>query len=170
MSKSQLRPGRLLRRAAVLAAVLPWLGACSTAVLYHESGTPNLHLSTTSTGEFLSFTVVHLDINRVTADCRAEYVGTLNLWAPLPLRPPADAAHLPEDRLSQLVFKFKTHGGNRESLTSYATLLRPRAGHTYEAAVNYNAGLYEVEIREISPNGASARKIEHRSLSECRRS
>jgi hypothetical protein len=56
-----------------------------------------------------------------------------------------------------------------ESLTSYATLLRPRAGHTYEAAVTYDAGLYDVEIREIAPNGAPGRKIEHRSLSECRR-
>jgi hypothetical protein len=85
------------------------------------------------------------------------------------LRPPADAAHLPEERLSELVFRFHTHGGGAESLTSYATLLRPRAGHAYEATVNYDAGFYDVEIREIGPNGAPGRKIEHRSLSECRR-
>jgi hypothetical protein len=48
-------------------------------------------------------------------------------------------------------------------------LLRPRAGHNYEAVVTYDAGLYDVEIREASPNGAAGRKIEHRSLSECDR-
>jgi len=161
--------GRLSRRAVLLVGALPWLAACSTAAQYQDAGPPNLHLSTTSTGAFLSFTVVYLDINRVTADCRAEHVGTLNLWAPLPLRPPADAVHLPEDRLSHLVFKFRTHGGNRESLTSYATLLRPRAGHTYQVAVKYDAGLYDVEIREIGPNGTPGPKVEHRPLSECRR-
>jgi len=161
-------PGRLLR-AALLLAMLPWLAACSTAVLYQDAGAPNLHLSTTSTGQFLTATVVYLDIHRVTTDCRAEYVGSLNLWAPLPLRPPADAVHLPEERLSQLLFKFKTVGGNGSALTSYATLLRPRAGYTYDATVSYNAGLYDAEIREIGPHSAPGRKIEHRSLSECRR-
>ena len=97
------------------------------------------------------------------------YVGSLNLWAPLPLRPPADRAHLPEERLSQPVFKFNTHGGNTESQISYTTLLRPRASHNYGAVVTYDAGLYDVEIREVDPNGAAGRKIEHRSLSECHR-
>jgi hypothetical protein len=62
-----------------------------------------------------------------------------------------------------------THGGNTESQISYTTLLRPRAGHNYEAIVTYDAGFYDVEIREVGPNGATGRKIEHRSLSECHR-
>jgi hypothetical protein len=160
---------RILRRGALMLAMLPWLSACGTAVLYQDAGAPNLHFRATSNGRFLSFTAVHLDIRRVTAECRAEYAGSLNLWAPIPLRPPADAAHLPEERLSELVFRFHTHGGGSESLTSYATLLRPRTGHAYEAMVHYDAGLYDVEIREIGPNGAPGRKIEHRPLSECRR-
>jgi hypothetical protein len=45
--------------------------------------------------------------------------------------------------------------------------MRPRAGQTYEASVNYDAGLYDVEIRETGPNGG--RKIEQRPLSECHR-
>jgi hypothetical protein len=69
-------------------------------------------------------------------------------------------------RLSQLVFTFKTVGANNYSgLTNYSTPLRPRAGHTYAATVTYDAGLYDVEIREIDPRGAPGRKIEHRSLS-----
>jgi len=162
-------PGRLMRRGTAIMAMLPGLAACTTAALYQDAGTPNLHFRATSTGSFLTFTTVHLDIHRVTADCRAEYVGSLNLWAPLPLRPPAEGAHLPEERLSELVFKFNTHGGNTESQISYTTLLRPRAGHNYEAIVTYDAGFYDVEIREVGPNGATGRKIEHRSLSECHR-
>ena len=162
-------PGRLFRNALLL-GVLSWLAACGTAVLYQDSGAPNLHLSTTSNSTFLTATVVYLDIHRVTADCRAEYAGSLKLWAPLALQPPQDAVHLPQERLSQLVFKFKTVGANNYSgLTSYSTLLRPRAGHTYAATVTYDAGLYDVEIREIDPHGGPGRKIEHRSLSECHR-
>jgi hypothetical protein len=155
----------ILNLIAVL-ALLPWLGACSTIVFYNEPGAPNLHFRATSSGRFLSFTAIHLDIHRVTADCRSEYIGSHHVWAPLGQT--TDPVHLPEERLSLLEFKFKTHGGG-ESVTSYKTLLRPRAGRTYEAAVNYDAGLYEVEIRETGPDGGPGHKIEHRSLSECHR-
>jgi hypothetical protein len=97
-------------------------------------------------------------------DCRAEYVGSHNVWAPLGQT--ADPVHLPEERLSLLGFEFHQHG-NIERSTSYKTLMRPRAGQTYEASVNYDAGLYDVEIREIGPNGG--RKIEQRPLSDCHR-
>jgi hypothetical protein len=157
-------------RCASLLSILSLITACGTAVPYQDSGVPNLRLSTTAnSGTFLTATVVYLDIHRVTADCGTEYVGSLNLRAPLALRDPPAAIHLPEERLIELVFKFKTVGGNYSGLTSYATLLRPRAAHTYEATVTYDAGLYDVEIREIDPHGAPGRKIEHRSLSECRR-
>lgn len=155
----------LLLRGALLAALVPCLGACSTIVLYNEPGAPNLHFGATSNGKFLMYTTILLDIHRVTAECRAEYVGSHNVWAPLAQT--TDPVHLPEERLSLLEFKFHSHG-NIESWTSYATLLRPRASHTYAATVTYDAGLYDVEIREIDPHGAPGRKIEHRSLSECR--
>jgi hypothetical protein len=156
---------RGLHRGLLLSALfLPWLGACSTIVFYNEPGAPNLHFRASSNGKFLTFTAIHLDIHRVTADCRAEYVGSHNVWAPLAQT--TDPVHLPEDRLSLL--KFHTHG-NIESWTSYKTLLRPRVGHTYEAAINYDAGLYEVEIRETGPNGGPGRKLGLRSLSDCHR-
>ena len=69
-------------------------------------------------------------------------MGSLNLRAPLASREPPAAIHLPEERLSELVFKFKTVGGNYSALTSYPALLRPRAGHTYEATVTYDAGFH----------------------------
>jgi hypothetical protein len=163
IARSGLHCGLLLP-AVLLAALLPWLGACSTIVFYNEPGAPNLHFRASSTGKFLMYTAIHLDIHRVTADCRAEYVGSHHVWAPLSQT--TGPVHLPEERLSLLEFKFHSHG-NIESWTSYKTLLRPRAGHTYEAAVNYDAGLYDVEIHETGPNGGPGRKIEHRSLSDC---
>jgi hypothetical protein len=132
-------------------------------VLYQNSGTPNLRLNTTSTGRFLTVTAVHLDVHRVAADCSAEFMGSVSLQSP------SAAIHLPEEQSSQLVFKFLTYG-NGERLTTYTTLLRPRTGHSYAATVTYDEGFYDVELREIGPNGAQGRKIEHRSLSDCHRS
>src|SRR5262249_62266770 len=91
----------------------------------------------------------------------AEYVGSHTVWARLAQT--TEPVHLPEERLSLLGFEFHQHG-NIESWTSYKTLMRPRAGQTYEASVNYDAGLYDVEIREAGPNGG--RKIEQRPLSD----
>lgn len=158
--------GRSIVGCAAAVAVLPWLGACGT--LYQEPGPSNLHFRTSSTANLLGFTAVFLDIRRVTADCGAEPVGTVNLWAPLPLRPPAEAVHLPEDQLSELAFRFVTNGGNSRSVTVYETLLRPRAGRVYEATVSYGSDLYDVDIRELGAGGAPGRRIEHRALSDCR--
>jgi hypothetical protein len=153
-----------LLRLGYLVAVVPWLGACSTTVFYDDPGAPNLHFHAMSSGRLLTYTAIQLDIHRVTADCRAEFVGSHHVWTPLGQT--ADPVHLPEERISLLEFKFHQHG-NIELWTSYKTLLRPRAGQTYEVAVNYEAGLYDVEIRETGPNGG--RKIEHWSLSDCHR-
>jgi hypothetical protein len=164
IARRGLRRG--LRRFSYLVALVPWLGACSTTVFYNEPGAPNLRFRAMSIGRFLTYTSIQLDIHHVTADCRAEYVGSHNVWAPLGQT--TDPVHLPEERLSLLAFEFHQHG-NIESWTSYKTLLRPRAGQTYEATVNYDAGLYDVEIRETGPNGGPGRKIEQRSLSDCHR-
>lgn len=157
--------GRGIAAGVAIAAVLPWLGACSTA--YQEPGASNLHFRTSSTANLLGFTTVFLDISHVTADCRAEPVGSVNLWAPLPLRPPAEAVHLPEEQLSKLAFRFVTNGGNSRSVIVYETLLRPRAGRVYEATVSYGSDLYDVDIRETGAGGAPGRRIEHRALSDC---
>lgn len=88
------------------------------------------------------------------------------MWAPLAQT--ADPVHLPEERLSLLEFAFHQHG-NIESWTSYKTLLRPRGSQTYVAAITYDAGLFDVEIREASSGVGPGRKIEQRPLSDCHR-
>jgi hypothetical protein len=157
---------RGLLRFGCLVVLVPWLGACSTTVFYNEPGAPNLRFRATSNGRFLTYTSIQLNIHRVTADCRTEYVGSHNVWTLL--GPASDPVHLPEERLSLLAFEFHQHG-NIEHWSSYKTLLRPRAGQTYEATVNYDAGLYDVEIHETGPNGGPGRKIEQRSLPDCHR-
>src|SRR5215471_16645908 len=128
MSGYELMLGRLVRRAALLLAVLPWLASCGTGVLYQDSGVPNLYISATAnSGQFLAATVVYLDIRRVTPDCNAEYAGSLKLFSPLVFELARTKVHLPEERLSALVFELGTAGSNMSAQTSYSTLLPPRA-------------------------------------------
>jgi hypothetical protein len=162
------RPRRGSLRFGVVVALVPCalmsgLGGCSTIPLYTEPGAPNLRFRATSSDRLFMYTTIDLAIHRVTADCHAELVGSHLVWAPL--RQATEPVHLPQERLSLLEFKFHQHG-NIESWTSYTTLLRPRAGQTYEAAVTHDAGLYVVEIRETGPGG---RRIEHWSLPDCHR-
>ena len=74
------------------------------------------------------------------------------------LRGQADSIHLPAGRLSNLVFKFRTSSlfGQTARTTSYAMLIRPREGYTYEAAVPYNDGLFSIDIVEIARNARRA--------------
>lgn len=153
-------------RVTAAAAVAAGLGACAGTVPYAEPGAPNLQFRAASSGNLLTYTAIDLDIHRVSADCRAEYAGSHALWTPL--GPTTDPVHLPEDRLSLLSFTFHGHGAT-EVWTSYRTLVRPRAGRTYEAAVSYGAGYYQVEIRERGPGGEPGRVLEHRSLADCGR-
>ena len=59
-------------------------------------------------------------------------------------------------------------GGRRGSITR-ETLLRPRAGASYEAKVSYKDDLYDVQIHERPARGAPARELELAPLSACRR-
>ena len=49
----------------------------------------------------------------------------------------------------------------------YETLLKPRAGYTYDVKVSYFDNIYNVTIREIDPRKSSSREIERRSLQAC---
>ena len=80
IARRDLRRGLL--RFGYLVALVPWLGACSTTVFYNDPGAPNLRFRAMSNGRFLTYTSIQLDIHHVTADCRAEYVGSHNVWAP----------------------------------------------------------------------------------------
>lgn len=101
-----------------------------------------------------------LHVHRVLADCATEYRGSVELD-----RPVIELA-LPADTQSYLVVSYDTSsflGGSRS--TNAATLLRPRAGQSYELAVSYRDAIYNLSLREGS---ASGRELPRRDLVTCR--
>ena len=77
-----------------------------------------------------------LEVQRDTPGCHGEVEGEIYL------RGPVDSLYLPVGRPSNLVFKFCTSSlfSQTSATTRYATLIRPREGHTYEASVTYKNG------------------------------
>jgi hypothetical protein len=137
---------------------------CALSIPYTSIGPHNLHIRTT-TGARTPFAATNawLEIQRVMPGCRGEVEGEIFL------RGPADSIHLPAGRMSNLVFKFRTSSlfGQTAGTTSYATLIRPREGYTYEAAVTYSDGLFTIDIVEIAPQRASSRKLPRLDIISC---
>jgi len=90
-----------------------------------------------------------LDIHSVDAQCRAPYIGTVKL------NKPSVTVGIPTDGWSYLKFDFASSSFLRGShQMSKATLLRARAGHSYDAEVTYKDDIYNVVLREKPPRGA----------------
>src|SRR6478736_2672 len=85
-----------------------------------------------------------VDIHRLTADCRTEYEGTVQLN-----RLTIDVG-IPLNKWSQLVFVFASSSflANRSGSITYETLLKPRSGYQYEIKVTYRDDMYNVIVRE----------------------
>jgi hypothetical protein len=104
-----------------------------------------------------------LHIHSVDAQCRTEYLGTLDLDRP------TVAFGIPAERASYLVFNFSSSSLLRGShATSSETLLRPRAGHRYEIVASYRDDIYNLVLRELPAKGA-ARELPLRELASCAR-
>ncbi len=142
------------------------LAGCSGIKTYPDALPKNLNVRTeASSGSAFARMRVAVHIHQVDANCRTEYEGTVQL------NEPSVQIGIPPDRLSYLVFSFSgsTFLGGSSSSISYETLLRPRAGHTYDAKASYADGIYHVEIRESDPRRSAGREIERRGLDECGR-
>ncbi|HZO01713.1 MAG TPA: hypothetical protein VFB93_10970 [Burkholderiales bacterium] len=104
-----------------------------------------------------------LDIHGVDAQCRAPYVGTVKL------NQPSVSVGLPADAWSYLKFDFASSSFLRGShRMTKDTLLRTRAGHSYEIDVTYKDDIYNVVLREKPPRGP-AREIPLRDLASCQK-
>ena len=80
---------------------------------------------------------------------------------------PSVAVGIPADGWSYLKFDFASSSFLRGShQMSKATLLRTRAGHSYEADVTYKEDIYNVVIREKPPRGAT-REVPFLDLASC---
>jgi hypothetical protein len=151
---------------ALLACAVVVAAGCGGAVRYADTGEKNLAISAeTSSGSAFSSVKAVLGVHAVDAQCKLAYEGYVDLDRPLV------QVGVPPGRLSYLVFEFASSsfmGGRRGSITR-ETLLRPRAGASYEVKVSYQDDLYDVQIRETPSRGARAREIELVPLSACRR-
>jgi hypothetical protein len=154
---------RLKPAAGALAAGL-LVAAC--AVPYASLGAPNLTVRT-STGSRTIFaaTNARLEIQRVLPGCKGEAEGQVILGGAV------ESLHVPAGRLSNLVFKFRTSSvwGQWSRETSYTTLIRPRAGFTYEATVSFDNDLFTIDIVEMGAHKGATRKLPRQDLADCQR-
>ena len=140
---------------------------CSSAKPYASTANKNLHLRTFTDASSL-FSSLHaaVDMYRVGLDCRTDYEGTVQLN-----RSTTDVG-IPSNQWVHLVFAFASASfwGNRRSLITYDTLLKPRPGYRYEMTVSYKNDMYNVVIREIQPNRSIGLELERISLPTCQSS
>jgi len=102
-----------------------------------------------------------LHIHRMDAQCKTEYLGSVDLDQP------AVALGIPAGRASYLVFDFSNWSLLRGShAMSQETLLTPRAGYRYEIEASYRNDIYNVVLRELPPKGAP-RELPLRDFSAC---
>ena len=154
----------MIRSSTGLFLAFAFLVGCSGIKAYRDSPVKNLVVrSDVDSGSMFSSMSAGLDVYRVQAGCRTEYEGTVRLDRP------SVAVGLPSDRLSYLVFTFEGSSflGGSSSSASTGTLLKPRAGVRYEAAVSYREDIYDVVIRELDLRKGTSREIPHRELQAC---
>lgn len=139
------------------AAALALAGGCSGLRPYPDHAGPKNLTVKTSTAKVRA----ELDIHGVDAQCRAPYVGTVKLDKP------TVTVGIPTDGWSYLKFDFASSSLLRGShRMTKDTLLRARAGYSYEADVKYRDDIYDVVIRERSPRGA-VREVPLLDLASC---
>jgi hypothetical protein len=142
------------------------LAGCSGLKTYPDAGTKNLIVRTeASSGSMLGRTRVSVHIHEVSAGCRTQYLGTVQLDEP------TVEIGIPVGRPSYLVFNFHSSSflGSTSGSINYETLLNPRAGYIYEAGARYTDGIYHVVIREAGARGKPSREIARRGLADCAR-
>jgi hypothetical protein len=150
--------------ASLLGVVL--LAGCSGIKTYPDASPRNLVVRTeASSGSMLAKSRVSVHIHEVDASCRTEYLGTVQL------NEPTVEIGIPAGRPSLLVFSFYNSSflGGTTGNINYETLLRPRAGYTYDATARYREGIYYVSIRESGARGGPGREVARRGLNNCSR-
>lgn len=151
-------------RLAVMLVAAVALAGCSGKFTYPNTHAKNLRIHTqTDSGSMFSSVRAAVGIYGVDAGCRIEYEGTVDLDET------SRSVGLPADRPSYLVFEFASASflaNSRRSIT-YETLLKPLPGHRYDVEVSYRDDIYNVEIREMRPGGAPARRLRQQDLRAC---
>jgi hypothetical protein len=162
MNASTYAMGRYVA-GVLLAAVL--LAGCSGLRPYPNNLEKNLVIRTeTDSGSIFSKVRAEVDIFRVKADCKTEYQGTVKLNGP------SIKVGIPPDRLSYIVFVFSNSSflASSRSTMSHETLLKTRAGFSYDIRVSYIDDIYNLTITEKHPRKPKGREIDIRDISACK--
>ena len=148
----------------MIACLCAAISGCSGLKTYHSDLENNLQITTkTDSGSIFSSVEAAVDVHRVNPDCSTEYSGTVKLG-----EQPQEIG-IPTGRSSYLVFVFEKSGiFSAETMTTYNTLVRPRAGYQYVAQVSYKENLYNVILNEIDRGSRQSREIEPKGLQACR--
>ena len=148
----------------IIACLGAAISGCSGLKTYHSDLENNLQITTkTDSGSIFSSVEAAVDVHRVNPDCSTEYSGTVKLG-----EKPQEIG-IPTGRSSYLVFVFEKSGFfSAETMTTYNTLVRPRAGYQYVAQVSYKENLYNVILNEIDPGSRKSREIDPKGLQACR--
>jgi hypothetical protein len=140
------------------------LAGCSGIQTYPNSPEKNVTIRTeTKSGSIFSSVQAAVHVHAANPKCATEYKGTVQLTEPV-MR-----IGIPADWQSYLVFSFANSSllGSSSSTTRYDTLLRPRAGYTYDINVSYVDDFYSVAIREIHLSRSFSRDVPRLSLKAC---
>lgn len=142
-----------MRKLAALACALALLAGCAGGRHPYADAMPakNITLRTsTAAGPVFSSVRATLDLYRVDAQCRGEYLGSVELDRP------ALAVGIEAGRWHRLVFDFASAGflGGTRGRISREAVLRPRAGARYDIEATYKDDLYNVVLHEQAPSGA----------------
>lgn len=141
--------------AALLVLPLVLAAGCAGTRPYPGEGQANLAVRTALENGVRA----KLHVHRVLADCSTEYRGSVDLDRPL-----VELA-LPPEAQAYVVVTYDTSsffGGSRS--TSAGTLLRPRAGQSYELSVAYRDAVYSLSLRD-----GAGRELPRRDLGACAR-
>ena len=149
--------------AALLLAAVSLIG-CSGLRTYPNDLEKNLVIRTnTDAGSMFSKVRADVEIFGINANCETEYHGTVSL------NKPSVEVGIPPEKLSYMVFVFSNSSFlfGSSSTMRHETLLKARAGHTYDIEVSYIDDIYNMAISEKRPGAPKARKIALRSMGAC---
>ena len=148
---------------AVLLMAVIFLAGCSLTRPYANTPQKNLTIRTTTESGLLSSVRASVDIYEVDDACQTEYLGTVKL------RKPQVKVGIPASKTSYLVFVFASSSflANSSGTTSYDTLLKPQTDYGYNIDVSYKDDIYNVVMREVSPDKTAGREVDPMDLNTC---
>ncbi len=153
-----------IRRRFILLLVPAILAGCSVKT-YRSDLPKNFRINTTihATSSFRN-TSLAVDIHLLNARCETDFLGRVYV------DDPKTEVGVPVDRPVYLDFIFvsKVVLSSDTSVVRYQTVMTPRSGCLYDAAVSYNKGIYNVVITERQRGGSASRKLARKPLESCR--